>query len=664
MATPILSTPRGYDLILRAKYNLRAMACRIASPPLRLRSAIVGPAMGLLLVLVLAAEGWIARPAALAASDAQVTSQVIVHPRAVSVVINGSVRFRASVTRTADQRVRWSVDGVPGGNSNVGMISVNGTYSAPPTPGAHQIAATSRLRPRAQGSATAFAVDYPGTFTYHNDNARTGQNLQEIALSPQNVNADSFGKLFQFPVDGFVYAQPLYGAGVNVPGKGQHNLVYVATEHDSVYALDADAFMPALWHVSFINPAKGITPVPFTDVLTNDIVPEIGITGTPAIDRNSGTLYVVVKTKEKGNYVQRLHALDITSGVEKFGGPAAINASAAGSGAPNDGNGHVLFDPLRQNQRSALLLAGGVVYVAFASHGDNGPYHGWLLAYDAASLAQLGAYNDTPNGIEGGIWQSGCGPAADSSQNIFLDTGNGTFNANLDTFGDSALKLKLMSNAPAPGFTLSLLDSFTPFNEADLANTDADYGSGGALILPDQSTSPAHLLVSGDKSGNIYLLNRDQMGHFQSGSNSQIVQYLPGALGPVFSVPAYWQGNVYFAGVRDSLKAFQLSNNQLSTSPTSQSETSFGFPGATPAVSANGASGGIVWVLDNSGFSSGPAVLHAYDATDLSNELYNSARMPGRDRGGKAVKFTVPTVAAGRVYVGGQKILSVYGLLP
>ncbi|HJY88158.1 MAG TPA: hypothetical protein VKE24_15090 [Candidatus Acidoferrales bacterium] len=506
-------------------------------------------------------------------------------------------------------------------------------------------------------------TDYAGTFTYHNDTARTGQNLQELALIPTTVNQRQFGKIFSCVVDGYVYAEPLYVANLAIPGKGTHNLVFVATEHDSVFAFDADnTACSQVWMTSFIDPNAGITTVPSDDVLSADLVPEIGITGTPVIDPQRGTLYVVARTKENGSYLQRLHALDITTGAEKFGGPVVIQASVPGTGDGGDGV-NVPFNPLRQNQRAALLLANGVVYLAFASHGDNDPYHGWVLGYDAATLRQVAVFNATPNGSRGGIWQSANGPAADSSGNIFVVTGNGTFDANVGgvDFGNSFLKL----SANAGGLTLA--DFFTPFNHVFLSDNDLDLGSSGPLLLPDQTgTAHPHLVLGAGKDGNGYLVDRDNMGHFSPTDNNRIVQTIPVSVNGIFGSPAFWRNNVYFVPRDDFLKAFQLSGGLLSTTPTSQSNTVFGFPGAvSPAVSANGSTNGIVWVLDTSAFDiSGPAVLHAYDPINVSQELYNSTQAGDRDLAGPAVKFTVPTVANGRVYVGGQAQLTVYGLLP
>ena len=493
--------------------------------------------------------------------------------------------------------------------------------------------------------------------TYHNDNARTGQNVAETVLNPSNVNHVQFGKLFSHSVDGYVYAQPLYLPNVSIPGRGTHNVVFVSTEHDSVYAFDADnnsgGNANPLWKVSFINPLAGITTVPNNDAACYDIVPEIGITGTPVIDASSGTLYVVVKTKEIGSYVQRVHALSVSTGAEKFGGPVTIQASASGSGLGGNGT-TIAFDPLLGNQRPGLLLHGGVVYVGWAGHCDSGPYHGWLIAYDAGNLSQLAVFNTTPNGIRGGFWAAGAAPGADSFGNIFAATGNGTFDGARD-FGDSMLKLKLASG-------LQLEDSFTPFNQGALNVQDLDLGSGGVLLLPDQPGAHPHLLVQAAKEGKVYLIDRDNMGGFNFGGDSQIVQSIPYSVGGMWSMAAYWNNALYFLGSNDVLRAFVLNDGLLSTTPFGVGNKAFGFPGATPSISADGNTNGIVWVLQTDQFSvKGRAILRAYNATNLV-ELYNSDQNSRRDSPGPAVKFTVPTVVNGKVYVGTENGLSVYGL--
>jgi hypothetical protein len=496
--------------------------------------------------------------------------------------------------------------------------------------------------------------------TYHNDLGRTGANMSESILTPANVNAQQFGKLFSLPVEGEMYAQPLYLANVSIPGKGVHNVVFAATEHDIVYAFDADGKSSTpLWQRSFINPAAGITPVGSNDIADEyeDIQPEVGITSTPVVDPNSGTLYVVAKTNENGEFFQRLHALDVATGSEKFGGPVMIQASVPGVGAKDDGTGHVVFDPLINLQRAALLLLNGTVYIAFGSHGDFDPFNGWLLGYDAHNLRQTIAYAPDADGAGGSIWQSGDGPAADNAGNIYVLVANGDFDVpdGGRDFGDTALKLQ-----PA-GNSFRVVDWFTPFNQQELDDNDFDLGSGGPVLLPDQPAGPAHLLLGGSKEGKLYVINRDNMGHFNSTDDSQIVQTVVLA-GPLFSTPAVWQDKVYVGALRSSVQCYRIIAGHLTAA--SKASGTFGYPGTTPAVSSNGNSNGIVWALQVDQHGNGPAVLHAYDANDVSHELYNSSQAGDRDEAGTAVKFTVPSVVNGKVYVGGGGQLTVYGLLP
>jgi hypothetical protein len=505
--------------------------------------------------------------------------------------------------------------------------------------------------------------------TAHNDNARTGLNSAETALTPANVNATNFGRIFTLAVDGHVYAQPLVATNVTIPGKGVHNVLYVATEHDSVYAFDADNHSgpnaAPLWQVSFIDPAAGVTTVSSADVSCGDLVPEIGITSTPVIDEAGGTLYVEAKTKEtSGNtttIVHRLHALDLSTGAEKFGGPVVIQGSVPGTGDGNDGAGHVPFNPLRQMNRPGLLLSQGVVYMGYASHCDNGPYHGWVIGFDAATLASNSVFNATPNGGLGGIWHAGGGLAADTNGSIYAITGNGTFDGPTSgDYGDSFLRLANTNG-------LAVADYFTPYNQAYLSSVDADLGSGGPLLLPDAAGNAVHphLLVGSGKEGTIYLVDRDNMGQYNPVNNNQIVDELVSAIGGAFSTPAWFDGRIYYLGAGDFLKAFAVTNAAIGPSPDSQSSVYVGWPGSTPSISANGTSNAIVWVIDSSAAEgSGPAVLHAFAATNVARELYNSTQAENgtRDNPGPAVKFTVPTVANGKVYVGAQYAVTVFGL--
>jgi hypothetical protein len=500
--------------------------------------------------------------------------------------------------------------------------------------------------------------------TWHNDNLRTGQNIRETILTPSNVNSSLFGKLFSHVIDSYAYAQPLYLSSVTIPNKGIHNVVYVATQHDSVYAFDADSNTGTnaapLWQVSFINPSAGITTLTPSDVSCGDMPPEVGIAGTPVINPTSGTLYVLARTNENGTFIQRLHALDVTTGAEKFGGPVLIQASYKGA------SGTIAFDPLLENQRTGLLLLNGLVYITWGSSCDFGDYHGWVIAYDSKTLKQTAAWVTTPNGTQGAIWQSTAAPAADSSFNTYFATGNGTFDADSggSDYGDSIVKLAF----PTAG-TFTATDYFTPFDQASLNAVDKDLGSGGPLLLPNQPLGAPHqhLLVQAGKEGTVYVVDRDNMGHFNSSNNNQIVQNLSGLVTGLWSNPGWWNNTVYFGGSRDFLSAvpFNVNTGLLATSPSSKSSTLFGYPGPTPSISANGATNGIVWALQNEAFqTNGPTVLHAYDATNLAKELYNSSQRPNRDYAGAAVKFTVPTIANGKVYVGSEANLTVFGLLP
>ena len=481
--------------------------------------------------------------------------------------------------------------------------------------------------------------------TYHNDLARTGQNLNETLLTPASVSSGQFGRLFTYAVDGQVYAQPLYLPGVIIPGKGIHNVVFVVTEHDSVYAFDADNYLAApLWHVSFLDPAAGVTAASAADLGCASITPEIGITSTPVIDPASGALYLVAMTElSSGNFQHQLHALDVATGAEKPGSPVEIQASVPGRG---DGNTMVQFKPWLYKQRAGLLLLNGVVYTAWSSHCDAGNYHGWIIGYNARTLQQAAVYTDTPNWYAGAFWQGGAGPAADANGNIYVVSANGTFDTNLggSDLGDSIIKL-------STGNGLSVADYFTSYNADELGDKDIDLGSSGALLLPDAAGSSAHphLLVSGSKEGSVYLVDRDNLGHFQPEGNSQIVQSLADAVGPLFGIPVYFNNTVYFSAAHDQVKAFSLQGGLLSAVPTSASSATFAELGSVPSISANGASNGILWTIDPA------AQLQAYDAANLSNQLYQANLS-------SFVKFSTPIIANGKVYVGTLNGLDVFGL--
>lgn len=495
-----------------------------------------------------------------------------------------------------------------------------------------------------------FAVSASGqVLTRQYDNARTGATMTERILKPANVNARSFGKVFSFAVDGDVYAQPLFFPRVEVPGKGTHDLLIVATEHDTVYAFDAAGKpMAPLWQVSFLDDKAGIATVSASDVRCPFIAPEVGITPTPAIDRQTGTIYVLARTKEGagllggGRFVQKLHALAITTGAEKFGGPVEIQA---------DG-----FDPLKELPRAGLLLANGQVYLTWASSCDVGPYHGWVMAYDAKTLKQTDVLNTSPQEGQSGIWQADNGPAVDASGYVYVITGNGkyTIDDRGKDYGDSALKLRLAGNQ------LQVADYFTPANQKLLNDTDRDFGAGGPLVLADDRAAGRHLLVAAGKDGVVYLLDRDRM-HPSSVQSVKLE-------GGIYSTPAYWNGHLFCLGSNDALQDFAFADGRLSDRPVAASTRKFGNPGATPVVSSNGTRDGIVWFLETKAFSDyrteKPSVLHAFEASNVAHELYSSDQNPERDKAGVTIRFTVPTVANGRVYVPTRREVTVYGLLP
>jgi hypothetical protein len=497
----------------------------------------------------------------------------------------------------------------------------------------------------------ALAFSQVPVLTEHNDVSRSGANAQETYLTPGNVNVNTFGQLFTEPVDGFIVGQPLYVPGVQFPGGTTHNVVYVATQHDSVFAFDADTAQPPLWTVSFINPSAGITTVPISDYgCAGTAFTEIGVVSTPVIDAASETIFALAKTLENGAYVFRLHSLSLTTGADVVA-PSVISASVSTN------SGTLQFNPAVQMQRPALLLENGAVYVAFGSNGcDTYSYHGWLLAYDETTLQQTGVFVDTPNGTQGAIWQAGGGPAADTDGTIFFATANGTFDANTggSDYGDSILHLSPASSG------MTVFDYFTPYNQADLAENDIDLGSGGVMLLPDQPAPHSHELVGGGKEGTLYLIDRDNMGGFNPSGDTQIVQSIVSAsAGEMDSVPAYWNGNVYIGGQSDYIKAFALSNDLLSPQPTSQTSVLGPTPGSV-SISANGTNDAILWGIP----LNSPATLYAFDATNLATTLYSSSQNYGRDKLGTVPKFVPPTVANGKVYVGSTTQVAVYGLLP
>jgi outer membrane protein assembly factor BamB len=495
------------------------------------------------------------------------------------------------------------------------------------------------------------------------DNLRTGATLNEKTLTPQNVNAQQFGKLGAFKVDGAVYAQPLFAPGIEMPGKGRHDVLFIATEHDSVYAFDADRPNdPPLWQVSFLDAKRGITPLSASDVQCPFIQPEVGITPTPVIDMNTGTLYVLARTMvghsiARNEYFQHLHALAITTGVEKFGGPKLISATVPGKGAGAE-NGQVSFNALRENPRASLLLANNAVYLTWASSCDVDPYHGWVMAYDPQSLAQKAVLNVTPDGAEGGIWMSDTGPGADASGNIYIPIGNGTFDAFSSQgrdFGDSILKLTV------EGSSFVIRDYFTPHDQQKLSDADDDLGSSGPLLLPDLPGPYPHLLLQPSKGGVIYLIDRDRMGKFQSNRDA-VVQKIS-MEGGGYGAMAYWNNHVFFACSDDHLRDYSIENGQLKLNAATS--VKFANPGATASVSADGTKNAIVWAVVTKTWNGAdqPAVLYAFDANKIDQPLYSSEQNANRDRAAPATRFVIPMVINGRVYFSARGEVEVYGLL-
>jgi hypothetical protein len=567
---------------------------------------------------------------------------VTISPVRVGLTTGEAQTFTASVTGTTTTTVTWAVDTIPGGSASVGTISASGVYTPPSGAGTHTVSAISVADTTVSASASVAITNLAGVYTYHNDLSRDGVNSQEYALNTTSVKAATFGKRFACTIDASAYAQPLWVANVAIGG-GTHNIVIAATEHDTVYAFDADASpCQTYWSKSLL--ASGETWVSSNDVNTTDLTPDIGIVGTPVIDPSTNTLYLVSKSKTTSGtttFHQRLHAMSLTDGSEKANSPAAIAFTSGG----------ITFDALRQNQRAGLALVNGVLYIAYASHGDNPVYYGWVLAYNPSTLAQTAAFNDDPSAGYGGIWMAGGAPAADSSGNLYVITGNGNFDGSTQ-FGDSFLKLS--------AGTMSVLSYFAPSNQASLSSGDLDVGSGGTAVLVDATSGPnPHLLIGGGKVGQLFVLNRDNLGGNTS-NDSGVVQSFTLSNG-IFATPAFWQNTMYIGLVNDHVKAysFNATSRNFTTSPASQSPGSFGFPGSTPSVSALGTTNGIVWAIEYAS----PAVLHAYDATNLGTELWNSSTKSA-DQAGAGIKFSVPTVANGKVYVGTASEVSVYGLSP
>jgi hypothetical protein len=678
-------------------------------------TAASSAAMGTSALTIIGTSGSLAPTTPVNLTVAVPSVTVTVSPKLAAVVTTTQTQqFTPSVTgNMGNPNVTWGVDSITGGNATVGTVTAGGLYIPPATAGTHTVTAASAALPSSSGSASVAVTDLPGVFTYHNDGARDGANTQEYALTASTVNTGTFGKLSSCPVDGAVYTQPLWVPGLSIGGS-THNVVFVATQHDSVFAFDADA-SPCVtyWQVNLLDTLHGGTaaenPVVWNEVgyCYGDVYPEVGVTGTPVIDPATNTIYLVSASEVggagvggcssySGTFYHRLHALDLLTGSEKFHAPVTIAASVPGTGDGSSG-GMVSFNSQLHHQRPGLALSGGSVYVGFAAHEDATPYHGWLIGYEASDVQQQTAvFNTTPNGLngaDGGIWAGGGAPAIDSGGDIYVATGNGVFDEAPpppeNDYGDSILRLHPSGVTTPNGANLSIAGWFTPYDQLTLAQNDTDLGSGAPVLLPDQTSGsgPVHLLAQVGKEGVVYLIDRDNMGQYNPTNNGQIVQTFSGPLYGLWGTPALWQNSLYIGGQGDSLRQFSFdpATELFNTTVSSQSAQAFGYPGTTPSVSSLGASNGIVWTVDISlyGYASpnaggvncsavpvpsgcsGPAVLHAYNAANLQIEYWNSAQAANnRDQAGNAVKFVPPTIANGKVYVGTSTEVDVYGLLP
>jgi hypothetical protein len=586
-------------------------------------------------------------------------------PSSQSVTAGETATFSVIATGTAPLSYQWQTNGTAIAGATASSYTTPATTLADNGAAfkvtvANSISSVTSAAATLTVSAAAPAAAGTDVLTYHNDNSRLGQNLTETILTPTNVNATQFGLLRVLPADGLVDGQPLIASNLSVSGV-LRNVVYVVTENDSVYSYDADTGA-ALVHRSVL----GSEETPSDDHGCAQVVPQIGITSTPVIDRSAGpngTIYVVAMSKNAaGDYFQRLHALDLVTLAERPNSPVTIQATYPGSG--NNSVGTTSFEPGQYEERAGLLLVNGTVYTAWTSHCDQGPYNGWIIGYDASTLAQSQVLNVTPNGSDGAIWQSGGGMAADSAGSIYALVANGTFDTTLDASGLPSQGdygnafIKLSSATP-----LQVTDYFDMDNTVAESNGDVDLGSGGPMLLPDQTDSTGvvrQLAVGAGKDGHLYVVNRSNLGKF-SMSNNAIWEDMPGALpGGIWATPAYFQGTVYYGDVGGTLKAFGIQQALLGKTPTSQTSTSFRYPGTAPAVSANGSSNGIVWAIQNST----PAVLHAFSAGNLATELYNTNQAANdRDHFGAGNKFMTPSIANGKVYVGTPTGVAIFGLL-
>ena len=574
---------------------------------------------------------------------------LIIIPQNASVTPLGTRQFTASVQGIQSFSVTWLVDGISGGNSSVGTIDLDGHYLAPNSTGTHIISATAIGFPTYSVNATANVITAPPgvtpLLTYHNDLARDGANQQETTLKPSNVNPQQFGKLMSFAVDGQIYAQPLYVPNLSIRGV-QHNVVFAATENDTVYAFDGDALSDSPLWVNHLA-----SPLHIND--QNGIKPLLGITSTPVIDSTTGILYVLTDGLENGSKVYRLHALSILTGAEMLGGPVVVTGKVQGTGWDSQNGVISLEDSCYQRESLTLDPSSNAVYIGF-SH----CHHGWILAYDKSTLQQTAIFNDTADGAGGSFWDGGGAPAIDGSGDLYLIGGT--------DFGD-----------PAPGYNnsilrlasgdLSVVDYFKPSNDAWLRSNDADLGSGAAIIMPDNSSDHPHELIGGGKDGRIFVIDRDDMGQFQMTDHViQEVQTGVTQFDNIFSTPTFWNGNVYYHCAYDVVRAFSWDSTTglLSDSPTSKGSARYGVHGATASLSANGSSDPVLWEIESSNvLNGGPAILHAYNALDVSQQLYSSQMSGPRDMAGPAVKFVAPSVVDGHVYVGTGNELEIYGLL-
>jgi hypothetical protein len=607
--------------------------------------------------------------ATLTVNAAAVAPTITTQPTNQTVTVGQTATFSVAATGTAPLAYQWQKN-----SANIAGATA-ASYTTPATASTDNGSSFDVIVSNAVGSQTSttatLTVNAVNTstidvVTYHYDNMRSGQNLNETILTPTNVNSTTFGKLGAFTVDGLVDAQPLYLSAVAIPTLGTKNVLYVATENDSIYAFDADSVngntSTYLWKTSVLGTGETASD----NRGCGQVTPQIGVTSTPVIDRTRGAhgaIYLVAMSKDaNGNYYQRIHALDLTTGAELFGGPTTVQATYPGTG-DNTSNGNVVFDPKQYKERPGLLEIGGTIYTTWSSHCDARPYTSWAMSYDANTLAQTSVLNLVPNGSEGGIWMAGTAPAADASGNIYFMVGNGDFDTTLNASGFPSegdcgqCYVRLSSTAP-----ITLLDYFTPLNTVSESNSDTDFGSGGPLLLPDlvdANGNTRHLAVGSGKDAIIYVVDRDNMGKFNSTADN-IYQQINGQIGGVWSKPSYFNNTVYYGAVGDHLKAFPISNALLAGTPATQSSESFAYPGTTPSISANGTSNAIVWAVENN--STG--VLHAYNAANLTTELYNSNQAANNRDQFSDNKYVTPMVANGKVYVGTPNSVVVFGLLP